>query len=584
MAAPASAATTDAQTAARAQQRVEELCAASIRALAGQRRLHLRARRLHRDGRVLPIFGPHLMPSLEHDDFASFRGAADGMALRLRHSDAALHRRLMPAEATRRWVFELLEQLRAESLVPSAMPGVAHNLRHRFERWALAFHAAAGTEGARGLLLYTVAQVCRSRLSGEPVLEATEDLIEGTRAGMVPHLGHALAGLRAERGDQAPFAAHALTIANWVGERLEAFAAGHEAPAGDEAGPDARERDRRFGLLMDLGAEADDGIAGVERTAGRVLTEAAGRYRAFTAAYDREVPAASLARRELLAEHRQRLDRRIAEQGINVARLAREIEQRLALPASDGWDDGQEEGRIDGRRLATLVASPAERRLFRSERSVPMTDCAVALLVDCSGSMRQHIEAVAMLADVLVHAFERAGAASELLGFTTGGWNGGRALREWRRAGQPPCPGRLNEVLHLVFKDADTPWRRARRDIAALLKADLFREGIDGEAVDWACSRLEARSARQRLLFVVSDGCPMDTATALANDEHYLEGHLRDVIDRRSREGRVAIHGIGVGLDLSAFYERCQALDLRAGPGNRALREVLALMAERQRR
>ena len=235
-------------------------------------------------------------------------------------------------------------------------------------------------------------------------------------------------------------------------------------------------------------------------------------------------------------------------------------------------------------RLATLVAAPAERRLFRNERIEPEADCVAAFLIDCSGSMRQHIESIAMLADVLLRAFEQAGVATELLGFTTGGWNGGRVMREWNRAGRPPHPGRLNEVLHLVFKDADTTWRRARRDIAALLKADLFREGIDGEALDWACNRLEARDAKRRLLFVVSDGCPMDTATALANDEHYLDHHLREVVARRERDGRVTIHGIGVGLDLSPYYGRCQALDLRAPPGNRVFCEVLELIADRRRR
>lgn len=573
----------DTQAMARTQQRVEELCAAAIRALAGERELHFRARRLHRGPRVLPIFGPHLMPSVEHDDFDSFRGAADGMALRLRHSDAALHRSLVPADATRRWVFELLEQIRVEALVPPAMPGVAHNLRHRFERWSLAFHHAGGTDGAKGLLLYTVAQICRSRVSGEPVTEATEDLLEATRAGIVPQIGHALAGLKRERGNQARYAVHARAIADWVGAQLDAAAAeaGARAPDEDEA-KDVRER--RFGLLIDFDAEADDGIASVDAGTPRPLGDAAGGYRVFSTAYDREVRAASLARRELLVEYRARLDERIAAQGFNVPRLARELQRLLALPASDGWDDGQEEGRIDGRRLATLVASPAERRLFRSERVAPTADCVAALLIDCSGSMRQHIESVAMLADVLLRAFEQAGVATELLGFTTGGWNGGRALRDWNRAGRPPQPGRLNEALHLVFKDADTPWRRARRDIAALLKADLFREGIDGEALDWACQRLKAREAQRRLLFVVSDGCPMDSATALANGEHYLDQHLREVVARRERDGRVAIHGIGVGLDLSPYYARCQALDLRAPPGNRVFREVLDLIAGRRRR
>ena len=190
----------------------------------------------------------------------------------------------------------------------------------------------------------------------------------------------------------------------------------------------------------------------------------------------------------------------------------------LAEPTHDGWEGAQEEGRIDGARLAQLIISPAERRLFRADRIEPVAHTALSFLIDCSGSMKTHAEPVAMLVDVMARALEMAGATSEILGFTTGAWNGGRAMRDWKRAGQPRHPGRLNERCHLIFKDADTPWRRARPAIGALLKADLFREGVDGEAVDWACARLHDRPEPRKILVVISDGCPMDSATQLAND------------------------------------------------------------------
>ena len=200
-----------------------------------------------------------------------------------------------------------------------------------------------------------------------------------------------------------------------------------------------------------------------------------------------------------------------------------------------------------------------------------------------SGSMKQHIESVAMLVDVFSRALEQAGVACEVLGFTTGAWNGGRAQRDWLRAGRPVHPGRLNEVCRMVFKDADTPWRRARPDIAALLKSDLFREGIDGEAVDWACARLERRSEARRILIVVSDGSPMDAATNLANDPHYLDHHLREVVDRRERQGKVEICGVGVGLDLRPYYRHSQVIDLAGALGNEVFNQVAALIGSRGR-
>ncbi|MBS0317811.1 MAG: cobalt chelatase, partial [Proteobacteria bacterium] len=289
-------------------------------------------------------------------------------------------------------------------------------------------------------------------------------------------------------------------------------------------------------------------------------------------------------RAALLAEYRERLDARIAAQGINLGRLARQLKALLATPQSDGWDGAQEDGRIDGRRIAQLIASPTERRLFRAERIEPVADCLVSFLIDCSGSMKGQIEPVAMLVDVFARALEIAGVPCEVLGFTTGAWNGGRAQRDWLRAGRPRHPGRLNEVCHMVFKAADTPWRRARRGIAALLKADLFREGIDGEAIDWAVSRMEGRGERRRILLSVSDGSPMDAATHLANDEHYLDHHLRQVVQRREAGSGVEILGVGIGLDLSPYYSRSQVLDLAGSSGNQLCRELIELIAGRRRR
>ena len=571
----------EAQARGRHQQRVEELCAASIRALSGEADLHFRARRLHRGRHVLPLFAPHLHPSLDMDDFRSFRGAADGLALRLSRSDAALHQSLCPAEAVERLMFDMFEQFRVEALVPANMPGVAHNLRHRFEAWSLAFHHSGLTDSARGILLYTVAQICRSRVTGERVLEATEDLLEATRGALGPLLGHDLAGLRRTRTTQGAYAVHALGIARAVGEMLRSASDEGAVPLADDDDDNVR---TAFSLVMDTDSESAERVETAVSGRSRVLEAADDGYRVFTTAYDRECLAATLVRPELLKDFRTRLDARIAGQGVNIARLARELRALLAVPARDGWDGDQDEGYIDGRRLALLVASPTERRLFRTEHIEPTANCVLSFLIDCSGSMRAHIESVAMFVDVFVRALEQAGVATEVLGFTTGAWNGGLAQRDWLRAGRPQHPGRLNEVCHMVFKDAEARWQRARPDIAALLKGDLFREGIDGEAVAWACRRLAGRGEDRKLLLVISDGSPMDSATNLANDEHYLDHHLRDVVQSVESTRQIEILGVGVGLDLSPYYSRSHVLDLAGSTGNQVFRELIDLIAGHGRR
>lgn len=563
------------------QQQIEELCAASIRALSGQADLHFRGGKLHRGNFRLPDFAPHLHPSLQDDDFASFRGAADGIALRLALSDAEVHRRHSPEQRTARLVYEVLEQLRVESLAPATMPGVQRNLRHRFEAWAMAFHGSGLTETISGLVLYALVQIAHSRLHGTPVLEATEDLIEGTRARLQPLIGQDLAALRRLRHEQTLYAPRARIIADAVADLLGGLDEADAEAANDD---EVAERKLRFSLRMQFDGEDDAGVAIADAESSRAFDETHSGYRVFTAAYDTEHAAATLVRAALLREYRERLDRLIAEHALNALRLARQLKAVLALPQHDGWEGAREEGRIDGARLAQLISTPTERRLFRADRHEPVADALVSVLIDCSGSMRRHVEAVAMLADLLARALEIAGARCEILGFSTGAWNGGRAARDWKRAGRPRHPGRLNERCHLVFKDADTAWRRGRASIAALFKPDLFREGFDGEAIDWAVSRALQRDESRKLLLVVSDGCPMDSATQQANDAGYLSQHLLQVVQRHEAAGAVQIAGIGVGLDLSVFYSRCQAIDLSQGLKHAVLDEIVALIAGSRRR
>ncbi|WP_025600666.1 cobaltochelatase CobT-related protein [Burkholderia sp. WSM2230] len=562
----------DRQAARRAQQR-EALCAAAVRALTGDAALHYRDGRLCRDLRPLRLHAPHLRTDRETDDFAALRGAADGAALRVIHSDAQLHGRLCPADRLERTVFELLEQLRCETQLPPGMPGLAQNVRERFEQWSRAFYRSGLVEDHLGILLYTVAQIAWSRLTGWPVLEETEDLIEATRAAIVPALGVSLAGLRRHRAEQGAFAVHALEMARLIGEMIRTA----RAERAEDDPPETEDDKARtaFSLWFDFDDDEQRDMAVALTGDSRVLEASDQGYRVFTTRYDVEVCPGAMVRKALLAEFRQRLDERIAGLGINVTRLAHALKAALAIAQCDGWSFGEEHGRIDGRRLAQLVSSPAERRLFRLERYTPLADCAVSFLIDCSGSMKAHIEPVAMMVDILTRALDEAGVTTEVLGFTTGAWNGGRARLDWLAQGRPRHPGRLNETCHMVFKDATKRWRRARSDIAALLKADLFREGVDGEAVDWACSRLVAGGKARRILIVVSDGSPMDSATAQANDAYYLDNHLKEVVARHEALRDVEVLGLGVGLDLSPYYRRCLAVDLSAPPDMKLFAEIV---------
>ncbi len=563
------------------QQKLEELCGASIRALTGLRELRHRGRSLFLAGKRLQTGAPHSQTDPLEDNFQARRGAADGIAMRLVFSDADLHRSLRPNPPLQGLVFDLLEQLRVETLVKDEYPGVKSNIYSRFRGWSLKFHHSGHADSDIGLLIYTLAQIAWSRLSGNPTLTQTDDLIEDTRGRITPVIGHHLAGLRRDRENQIVYAGHALAIASMLEQSLDS-----EQPQGNQAAQPVNEKAlARIALALDFSDEAEDSnIAAIVTGSSRALAEHDQVYQVFSREFDLEIRAASKVRKAELSEFRQRLDSKIFHQGINVPRLSRHISALLATPRRDGWLFGEEEGLIDGRRLSQVVSSPHERRLFRKDQYLYKNDCLVSFLIDCSGSMKQSIEFIAMLVDIFARALDQAGIASEILGFTTGNWNGGRVQQQWLQQGRPPNPGRLNERCHLIFKNADNSWRKSRSDIAALLKTPCFREGLDGEAVEWACQRMRRHGEERKILLVISDGSPMDSATSQANDEFYLDNHLKNMVDKYDAKNGIEIYGIGVGLDLTPYYRHCLAVDLSESLANNLFMQILQMIAHAQRR
>ena len=522
---------------------------------------------------------PQVLPAAHHTNVPAAlvdqRGMLDSVGLRLRLSDQELHRTHLPGDPIERMVFELLEQLRIESLVPPSWPGARENMRQRFLHWAQSFMDSGLTESSLGILLFAVALIAWSRLTDQEMPDRMSDTIEATRMAVSPHLGQYWVQLRRRREDQTAFIEPALAVARWVGEAVRA--AQEDAPRGN-ANPKRRSS---FALPLHFESQNLDELPLAQTGDSRAWASSSQTYRVFTRKYDREEQAVDLIRTSQLIEFREQLDNEIVRSGLHIGRLARYFQQRLATSQRDGWSFGLEEGYLDGGRLTQLVSDPQQRAIFKDEAQRPINETAVTFLLDCSGSMKSNAKPMSMLVDVLGRALDMAGVSVEVLGFSTNAWNGGRVRREWQRAGQPQFPGRLNERLHIVFKDGHKRWRHGRQGIAALRKPDIFREGIDGEGVEWACQRLLARPAKRRILMVISDGCPMDTATHQMNDEHYLDQHLRQVIAARERAGDVKICALGVGLDLGVFYRSRVAIDLHQQIDEALLFSVAELLCKR---
>lgn len=516
---------------------------------------------------------------------AALRGAADLAALRHRFHEARLHARCAPRGNPARNLFDWLEDARIAAIGARMLPGVAMNLDAELEgRCRRAFldtvthRDGAPLDIALGLLV-------REHLSGRPLPPAAEHIAAFWRDEVDMRAGAAMRDLDNYLSDQAGFAAGALRLLGALDLLQEDAPPRFPSTTGGNDGanePDAQEGtpsttsdlqdahqtgDTPDALAQERGSRsmADDGPR-----PGQATPESGGTphpvptqptaengYRIYTREFDRTVHADALAEGDEMAALRRQLDRQSGKLRRSTLQQAGRLQRRLLARQSMDWTSGLEEGLLDTARLAAAVTRSSHAAAFRQARDASAPDTALTLLIDCSGSMRGHPIAVAALcADILAQSMERCRIRVEVLGFSTQDWRGGHARRRWLAEGQPPQPGRLNDLLHVVYKQADEPWRRARKRLGMLLKEELLRENIDGEALLWAHERLLARPEQRRVLVVLSDGMPMDTATNQVNRSDLLARHLSHVVDVIERHSPVELLAIGIGHDVGRFYRR----------------------------
>lgn len=565
------------------QQHIEKLCGATVRATTGQASFRYRGQRPELNGKSANIRAPHLRPSFEEDNYRSFRGAADAIALRILHCDATLHQELMPQSNIGQLIFELLEQLRCESLVSDLHPGSRKNLEHRFRQWCKEFCASQIIDNQLGLMVFTIAQVVWCRLTSLPMNHQSEDIIEPTRMMIARHIGGALMGMRKNTLEQGVFAQHALVIVDVLDSLLA---------SGDDSDDKADKKSKasldtsNFSLFIEPGDEDDNGDVmqtgkGMQIRGIREILHQLSQYRVYSSAHDQTVVAEKLALPSQLDKYCKVQDKLLKNNAVNIPRLARDLAKIIPGKQFSGWNFSQEEGYIDGSMLSTLITSPQYKNIFRTQQQNPNGNCVVTFLMDNSGSMKEHIQPISSLIMILSKALEMVGASTEILGFTTKSWQGGAAQKQWMRAGRPDNPGRLCETRHIIYKDADTKLQRAKRGLGAMLKLDLFKEGVDGEALLWAANRLAARSEHRKILIVLSDGCPMESSTNQSNESSYLDNHLRQAASMLESRGEIELYALGFGLDLSPYYRHSLALEIPDKIENAMLKEILLMLMRR---
>ena len=535
----------------------------------------------------VPSPGPGLEPKL----VAEARGAADSTALRLRYHDSRLHSSLAPADPEARAVFDALETARVEALGARGLSGVRANLAQLAEARVRGDAILRARTAEEVPLATAIGLIARERLSGEPPPKAAHPGLKLVSPWIEEKAAAELDGLALTLDDQAAFARmsrqlledlNLATAADEAEDELEESGedegdegSGDEGDEEGESAPDAGESEMR---AEQSDEEADDSQSledyepGDDELAESEEASDSGRpglarrnwelapptdYKAFTTRFDEIVEAGELCDEVELNRLRAYLDQQIGGLHNVVTKLANRLQRRLMAQQARSWDFDQEEGLLDAARLARVIVTPSHSLSYKIERETEFRDTVVSLLIDNSGSMRgRPIAIAAVCADILARTLERCGVASEILGFTTRAWKGGQSREAWLAAGRPAHPGRLNDLRHIVYKRADEPYRHSKRNLGLMMREGLLKENIDGEALLWAHQRLIARPEERRILMVISDGAPVDDSTASANGGTYLERHLRQVIGWIEQRSPVELVAIGIGHDVTRYYER----------------------------
>jgi cobaltochelatase CobT len=536
----------------------------------------------------VPSPGPSMQPKL----VAEARGAADSLALRLRHHNDRLHASAAPVDPDARAVFDALETARFEALGARTMSGVRNNLSELTEARVRGDAILRARSAEEVPLATAIGLLARQRLTGDAPPASARSGLDLVAPWIEEKAGVELDALALTLDDQAAFA----KVARRLLEDLDLAAAseeseqppeeGGEGEEGEEGGPEQGEDENETGPSageaemraeqadqegdadtspqeMELG---DDELADGDDTAESALSAPARRnwdlspetdYKPFTTRFDEMVEADELCDEEELTRLRAYLDQQMGGLHNVVTKLANRLQRRLMAQQARSWDFDQEEGLLDAARLARVVVNPMHSLSYKIERDTEFRDTVVGVLIDNSGSMRgRPIAIAAICADILTRTLERVGVASEVLGFTTRAWKGGQSRELWLSDGRPANPGRLNDLRHIVYKRADEPYRHAKRNLGLMMREGLLKENIDGEALLWAHNRLIARPEERRILMVISDGAPVDDSTASANGGAYLERHLRQVIEWVERRSTVELVAIGIGHDVTRYYSR----------------------------
>ncbi len=528
---------------------------------------------------------------------ALIRGCADAYALKLAHHDQEMHRNNGQSDLQAQAAMDALEQARCDALGANAMDGVGDNLDAVINAKAKRRGFADIHEREDVPLADALHIVARYAMTGQEPPESVRKLHDVWAPWISDKSdGFDFDALKENIHDQNAFAQTAQRFLSFLdlqidqsgdqeeGEEQEEQDDGeqqdgqseeeqqeeNEQREEEQTSDQIQDGDQDFGQDDTFDMDLDDIVEELNEDVS--LDEQAGpppgrpndfsdygeaEYNVYTTQYDEEIHADELADPFELDRLREMLDNQLENHQNIITKLANRLQRKLMAKQRRTWQFDMEEGILDPARLSRIIANPNVPLTFKQEKEMQFKDTVVSLLIDNSGSMRgRPIAIAAMTTDIIAQTLERCGLKTEILGFTTRAWKGGKSRELWLESGRPEKPGRLNDIRHIIYKDSNAPIRRARKNLGLMLKEGILKENIDGEALVWAYNRLARRPEERKILLVISDGAPVDDSTLSVNPSNILEMDLRSVIRWIESATPVELTAIGIGHDVTKYYEK----------------------------
>ena len=520
-------------------------------------------------------------PPSRKSELASFRGKADALACSKRFSSDEIS--IDTGSVKLNSLLTKLEDVRVEILGSKKYEGVSNNLNARFEDKCKAF---ASIEEKEDLLEPALESWLRQILLEEKLTKSQLKVLKPWKNVLNDKGSSFKNELLESLEDQIQFAEtsrkllHALEIdESNTDEDLDQESSDSEDSDSEENNsdtseddmeidsdmsqemdsPEMMEEDMEIGdidedAIVDENQEVISNNSWLERLVEQTLNF---EYKVYSREYDEEILAEEMCSSEELQRLRRHLDQLMGPSKSTISKLAHRLQRFLLAQQNRSWEFNKEEGLLDASKLHKIVLDPITPLSYKVEKETDFRDTAVSILVDSSGSMRgRSMTVAAICADIISTTLERCNVKTEVLGFTTKQWKGGESRKSWVEDGKPENPGRLNDIRHIIFKSADTSWRRGQKNFGLMLREGLLKENVDGEALIWAHDRLARRQEQRKILMVISDGAPVDDSTLSTNPNNYLDLHLRQVIHSIETKSPINLIAIGIGHDVTRYYQK----------------------------